>query len=105
MVLHRLEEIERLEPGTDLAVADFRVYGKGHDGDNVEALVHAVLSKSGCFAYGNQTCMGLYWNNGNFESYDTRYDKVTPENFPEFAGRVINNNTLDTINVELIQHN
>lgn len=85
-----------------LATADFRVHGEGWNGPFDET-VHAELLKSGAFDYGNGTCMVFEWSNGNTQSYDTRYENVTPENFAVFVKKVLNASTKDTIKADLIK--
>lgn len=85
-----------------LATADYRIYGKGYDGADVDETVHAELRESGAFKYGNGTCMVLKWSYGHTDSFDTRYEKVNVWNFTEFAKKVIESRVLDTIKVEVI---
>lgn len=88
--------------GDVLAKADFRLTGKGWNDHPVDEKVHAELYVSGAFQYGNQTGMSLEWENGNVDTYDTRYDKVSPETFKEFAKAVLENRVMPTIRVEAI---
>lgn len=94
---------EGKKAGDVLATADFRVFGKAYGGKEFDETVHAVLAVSGASAYGNRTCMGFEWSNGNFESFDTRYDNVTPATFAEFAKKVLDENTMSTLKVEEIK--
>ena len=85
-----------------LAHADFRVFGNGFDNVRVDETVHAELYKSGCFQYGNETGMVFEWSNGNVDSFDTRYENVSVENFTEFAENVLKNFIYPTLQVELV---
>ena len=85
-----------------LAKADFRLTGTGWNGP-VDEIVHAELSKSKAFDYGNRTCMALIWENGNIDSYDTRYERVSPRNFTEYAKELLENRVLKTITVEVVE--
>lgn len=89
----------KMKAGDILAKADFRLLGTGWDGRLVDEIVHAELAVSGASPYGNQTCMAIMWKNDQIESFDTRYEKVTPETFTEFARSVLDARTLKTINV------
>lgn len=88
--------------GDILATADFRLTGKAWNDRPVDEKVHAELAVSGAFQYGNQTCMAFIWENGNIDSFDTRYERVSPKNFKQFALEVLKGMTADTINVEAI---
>ena len=90
------------EVGDILATAKFRLYGTGHSGNPVDEIVRAELCVSGASQYGNQTCTSIIWEDGYEDSYDTRYDNVSPDTFTEFASRLINHGTLVTIKVEAI---
>ena len=91
------------EVGDVLATADFHLTGTGYGDVPVDVNVHAELLVSGAFQYGNQTCMTFEWsNNHSDESYDTRYEKVTPDNFTEFAKSVLDSKTKDTVTVEVM---
>lgn len=84
-----------------LASANYRLKGTGHNGGLVDETVKATLQKSGAFDYGNGTCMILEWSDRKSKDlYDTRYSKVTPKNFSEFAKKQIEMMVLDTITVE-----
>ena len=85
-----------------LAMAKFRVYGKTIDDREVDYTVEVSLEKSGAFAYGNQTCMVFKWSYGAIESFDTRYERVSPATFSKCAKEVLDSRTADTINVEEI---
>ena len=89
------------QAGDVLATADFRLTGTGYGGRKVNNTIHAALQVSGAYQYGNQTCMTFEWDNGYVESFDTRYEKVTPKTFKEFAKSVIENQVVDTVQVEL----
>ena len=85
------------------ATADFRVHGLGFNKKPFDATVHATLEKSGAFDYGNGTCMVFQWSNSPIsDCYDTRYCKVTAENFTEFAKEELEAQTLDTIMVDVL---
>lgn len=84
-----------------LASANYKLKGKGHNGGLVDVTVKATLQKSGAFDYGNGTCMILEWSDRKDKDlYDTRYSKVSPKNFTEFAKEQIEMMVLDTITVE-----
>ena len=89
-----------------LATADFHLTGTGYDNSVIDEVVHAELLVSGASQYGNQTCMTFEWINrhdcGRFESFDTRYERVSPENFKKFAKNVLKNRILKTVKVEEI---
>lgn len=93
---------EEHEVGDVLATADFHLTGTGYKGVPIDEKVHAELSVSGAFEYGNRTCMSFEWENGNVDGYDTRYNKVSPKTFKEFAREVLDNRTMDTVKVEII---
>ena len=94
---------EKKKPGDTLATADFHLTGKGYADAPVDVTVHAELYVSGAFQYGNQTGMSFKWsNNPMLETFDTRYEKVTPETFTEFAKAVLENRVMKTIKVEAI---
>ena len=93
---------KKKKAGKVLAEANFRIHGKGWNDRPVDEVVHAVLTVSGAFQYGNQTCMAFEWENGQVWSFDTRYEHVTVETFVEFAKEVLNNRTIETIAVEVI---
>lgn len=86
-----------------IATADFKLSGAGWDGLPVNYEVHASLFKSGAFEYGNGTGMAFEWNNGNRETFDTRYNRVNAENFTQFAYEVLRSRTMETINVEVVK--
>ena len=91
------------KPGDTLATADFRVHGTGWDDSPVDVTVHAELYVSGAFQYGNQTGMSFEWSNNPMpETFDTRYENVSPENFKEFAKEVLKNRIMKTLTVEEI---
>lgn len=90
------------KPGDILATADFHLTGKGWEDRSVDEKVHAELYFSGAFQYGNQTGMMLQWGNGNKEFYDTRYEKVSPKTFKEYAKSVLEGMVMKTVKVELI---
>ena len=83
-----------------LATADFRIHGTGWNGEPIEIKVHAGLYKSGSFDYGNGTCMEFEWSNGHNEVFDTRYERVTPGTFAEFAKRVLRGKLIETVDVD-----
>lgn len=85
-----------------LATAKYRIYGIGHNGEIVDEVVRAELSVSGASQYGNGTCMAFLWENGNVDSFDTRYEKVTPEHFEWFAKDALKNYVMKTISVYAI---
>lgn len=85
-----------------LAVADFRIKGFAKNGHEINETVHAELSESRSFSYGSRMSMTMEWSDGTFESYDTRYDDVSAENFVSFAQNVLKNRVLDGISVEVI---
>ena len=91
---------ERIE-GDVLAEADFRITGKDSRGDAFADTVHAELCVSGAFQYGNGTCMVFRWGTGHVDSFDTRYDKVSPENFTGFAKEVLEGRLVKTVKVEV----
>lgn len=86
-----------------IATADFRLTGKGYRGEPINETVHAELGKSEAFQYGNGTYTALMWKNGNTDVYDTRYEEVSAKTFKEFAKQLLDNNTMDTVKVELIE--
>lgn len=88
--------------GDVLATADFHLTGTAWKGSPVDTKVHAELYVSGAFQYGNQTGMCFRWDNGNVDSFDTRYERVSPENFKEFAREVLEGMCADTIQIEAI---
>ena len=88
--------------GDVLATADFHLTGKGYHGHPVDETVHAELYVSGAFQYGNQTGMSFDWDNGNVESFDTRYSRVSAKNFKEFARETLEGMVADTIHIEEI---
>ena len=83
--------------GDVIAQADFRVYGKGWNDALVDDTVHATLEVSGATQYGNGTCMAFEWSNGNVDSYDTRYEQVTPDTFGNFALDVLRNYVMKSL--------
>lgn len=89
-----------------LAIADYRLTGTGWNGTHVDETVHAELHKSGAFQYGNQTCMVLTWNArkgmGRTEVYDTRYERVTPRTFKQYALKALQGMVMDTVKVEVV---
>ena len=85
-----------------MATADFRLTGTGWNGKPVDDKIHAVLEVSGASAYGNRTCMAFEWENGHEDVFDTRYDPVTPENFTEFAKKVLEDRVVKTVTVETV---
>ena len=90
-------------PGDILATADFRLFGKGYGGEPYEGTVHAVLTVSGAFAYGNQTSMEFQYSDGRWpDFFDTRYEDVTPETFREFAQEVLRRQVIDSIAIEAL---
>ena len=95
---------EGKKPGDVLASADFHLTGTGYNNSVVDEKVHAELCVSGASPYGNQTCMSFEWMNrhdcGRYESFDTRYARVSPETFREFAKAVLEDQTMDTVKVE-----
>lgn len=91
-----------MKPGDVIASASFRLTGTGWNGKVVDEKVYAELYVSGAFQYGNQTGMSLEWSNGNIETYDTRYEDVSADNFKQFAQEVLENRVMDTIKVQLI---
>ena len=93
---------EEKKPGDVLATADFHLTGKGWEDEPIDEIVHAELAVSGAYKYGNQTCMALIWKNGNIDSYDTRYERVSPANFTEFAKKLLEDRVMDTIKVEVV---
>ena len=86
-----------------LATAEFRIHGTGWSGEQIESTVHAGLYKSGSFDYGNGTCMVFEWDNGNDEVFDTRYDRVTPDTFTEFAMSVLRGKLIKTVDVDVVK--
>ena len=86
-----------------LATADFRIHGTDWNGKQFESAVHAGLYKSGSFAYGNGTCMVFEWSNGNDEVFDTRYDRVTPDTFTEFAMRVLRGKLKKDVAIDVVK--
>lgn len=86
-----------------LAEADFKLGGTGYNGRPIDETVHAELHKSGAFQYGNGTCMTFEWSNGNVDSFDTRYEKVTPDTFTDFAGKVLRGRVMDTVTIEAVK--
>ena len=92
--------------GDVLATADFRLVGKGWEDQPVDEKVHAELSVSGAFQYGNQTAMSFEWEArkdcGRWEHFDTRYENVSPENFKEFAYRVLRDRTMKSVAIEVL---
>ena len=93
---------EEKKAGDILATADFHLTGKGWNDHPVDEKVHAELAVSGAFQYGNQTCMAFFWENGNIESYDTRYERVSPKNFTEFAKKLLEGMVMETVKVTVI---
>ena len=85
--------------GETIAEADFRIYGIGWDKKLVDEVVHAELSVSGATQYGNGTCMAFIYESGNVDSYDTRYNNVTPDTFERFAQDVLRDKTMETVMV------
>lgn len=90
------------EAGDVLATAKFHIFGKGWNDSIVDEVVDADLSVSGASPYGNHTCTTFYWQNGNVDSYDTRYSNVSPDNFTQFAQKMLRNNVMDSIAIEVI---
>ena len=88
--------------GDVLATADFHLTGKGWDGSSIDETVHAELFVSGAFQYGNQTGMSFEWSNGNVDSFDTRYEKVSVKNFKQFARKTLEGMVVDTVHVDEI---
>ena len=84
-----------------LAHADFHVFGNGFDNRPVDYTVHAELYKSEAYAYGNGTGMSFEWSNGNVDTFDTRYENVSVENFTEFAENALKNYVFPTLHVEI----
>ena len=89
------------QAGDVLATAKLHLTGTGWDDQKIDEYVNATLEVSGAFQYGNQTCMAFEWENGNVESFDTRYEHVTPDTFAEFARRVLDDRTMKTVQVEI----
>lgn len=100
MVISNQKTREERKPGDVLATVDLRLTGEGWNGP-INEIVHAELCVSGAFQYGNQTCVRFARENGTFDTYDTRYTDVTPENFPEFALKLMAGRCRDTIEVEI----
>ena len=85
------------------AEANFKVSGMVNNGKPYEATVKATLEKSGAFEYGNGTCMVLEWSDRKTPNlYDTRYCKVSAENFTQFAKEELEAQVIDTFKVEVI---
>jgi len=98
----RLIGNKELEVGTVLATADFKLGGTGYNGREIDDEVHAELLVSGAFDYGNCTCMSFTWRNSKQEEgFDTRYSKVSPDTFTEFALEVLKNHVMETVTVEI----
>lgn len=93
---------EEKKAGDILATADFHLTGKGWNDYPVDEKVHAELKMSGAFKYCSQTCMSLFWENGNIESYYIRYERVSPENFTEFAKKLLEGMVMETVKVTVI---
>lgn len=93
---------EGKKAGDVLATADFHLTGTGWNGKPVDETVHATLAVSGASQYGNQTCMAFEWSNTDPEYFDTRYDRVSPETFTEFAKEVLEDRLLKTVKVEVM---
>lgn len=90
-------------PGDILATADFHLYGYGWNGKPYDGTVHAELAVSGAFQYGNQTCMSFeYSDDRPDDTFDTRYENVTPETFTEFAKKVLRRQVMDSIAIEVM---
>jgi len=68
-----------------LAKEIFHVYGKTIGGRVYDSIVIATLEKSDAFQYGNHTCMIWKWPSGEVQSFDTRYERVSPKSFKDFA--------------------
>lgn len=84
------------------AVADFRRHGIGYGGELFDEIVHCKLLKSRCTDYGNGTCMVFsYSTKGVLDDiFDTRYEKVSPKNFKEFARKVLTDRTIEGAIIE-----
>ena len=88
-------------PGDILATADFRLFGTGWSGKPYEGKVHAELAVSGAFQYGNKTVMSFEYSDERPDDiFDTRYERVTPETFKEFAQKVLRRQVIDSIAIE-----
>lgn len=86
-----------------LATADFKLHGTTIGGNPYSATVHATLEKSAAFKYGNGTCAVFEWSDNPIpQSIDTRYIKVSPENFAAFAKGHLETWCAPTITVEPI---
>lgn len=100
MVISNQKTREERNPGDVLATVDLRLTGEGWNGP-INEIVHAELRVSGAFQYGNQTCTVFTWENGTHDMYDTRYERVSPDNFSEFALGLMKGRCRDTIEVEI----
>lgn len=67
----------------------YRVKFRQHPEFN--AIYRFTLEKSGCFNYGNGTCVVLTVNGERKECIDTRYIKELPESFNEWCDTQIRN--------------
>lgn len=91
------------QPGDILATADFHLFGYGWNGKPYDGTVHAELAVSGAFQYGNQTCMSFEYSDDRPEdTFDTRYEDVTPETFTAFAQKVLRGQVMDSIAIEVM---
>ena len=73
-----------------LAKVKFKVAGTRDDGEEINTTAELELHESGAFDYGNGTCMLMKFEGGDVHMYDTRYEKVSAENFTEYAQNFIN---------------
>ena len=86
-----------------IAEARFRITGiSEYTGRKVNDTVRAILVKSESFSYGNGTCMVFEHSNGNEEAFDTRYNKVSKDNFTEFALGVLRDRTQKQLKIETL---
>lgn len=68
------------------ATADFKVTGTSEvTKEEIDTTVHFELYKSGAFDYGNGTGMSMQFKGSMEQCYDTRYERVSADNFKEYA--------------------
>lgn len=86
------------------ATADFKVTGtRKDDGRTIDTTVHFELYKSGATDYGNGTGMSMQFKGSMEECYDTRYEKVSADNFKEYAEEFLKNYLADGLKAEPIE--
>ena len=82
----------------DIATEKFKLTFE--NGNEKEAVL--ILSESGAFAYGNQTCMELQIDGEFQDSFDTRYEVGcnSPESFHEWSLKFMRSYIRKTTKVE-----